>query len=172
MEARVPALRIEGLTTGLSGPVSFDIAAGVCVALMGPSGAGKSLLLRALVDLDASTGNVRIGDRMRCDMPASEWRKLVALVPADSGWWADRVVDYFPSNSDAIASIAALGLADSLDWEVIRLSTGERQRLRNRQSFILGPAIASPEVGAVCGIAACMALCGGRGVTRVPTATS
>ena len=123
------ALRIEGLATGLIGPVSFDIAAGECVALMGASGAGKSLLLRAIVDLDPSTGNVRVGDRVRGDMPASEWRKLVALVPAESGWWADRVGDHFSSKSDAIALVEALGLAGSLEWEVSRLSTGERQRL-------------------------------------------
>jgi ABC-type multidrug transport system ATPase subunit len=128
-EVRVPALRIEGLATGLIGPVSFDIAAGECVALMGTSGAGKSLLLRAIVDLDPSTGNVRVGDRVRSDMPASEWRKLVALVPAESGWWADRVGDHFSSKSDAIALVEALGLAGSLEWEVSRLSTGERQRL-------------------------------------------
>ena len=128
-EARVPALRIEELATELIGPVSFDIAAGECVALMGSSGAGKSLLLRAIVDLDPSTGNVRVGDRVRSDMPASEWRKLVALVPAESGWWADRVGDHFSSKSDAIALIEALGLADALEWEVGRLSTGERQRL-------------------------------------------
>jgi ABC-type multidrug transport system ATPase subunit len=128
-EVYVPALWIEGLATGLIGPVSFDIAAGECVALMGASGAGKSLLLRAIVDLDPSTGNVRVGDCVRSDMPASEWRKLVALVPAESGWWADRVGDHFPSRFDAIAPIEALGLADSLEWEVSRLSTGERQRL-------------------------------------------
>ena len=125
----MPTLRIEGLATSLIGPVSFDIAAGECVALMGTSGAGKSLLLRAIVDLDPSTGNVRVGDRVRSDMPGSEWRKLVALVPAESGWWADRVCDHFPSKSDAIAPIEALGLIDSLDWDVSRLSTGERQRL-------------------------------------------
>jgi ABC-type multidrug transport system ATPase subunit len=125
----VPALRIEGLATGLIGPVSFDIAAGECVALMGASGAGKSLLLRAIVDLDPSTGSVWVGDRLRSDVAASEWRKLVALVPAESGWWADRVGDHFPSKSDAIAPIEALGLANSLEWEVSRLSTGERQRL-------------------------------------------
>jgi ABC-type multidrug transport system ATPase subunit len=125
----VAALRIEGLATGLIGPVSFDIAAGECVALMGTSGAGKSLLLRAIVDLDPSTGSVGVGDRVRSDMPASQWRKLVALVPAVSGWWADRVSDHFPSKSDAKALIEGLGLADSLEWEVSRLSTGERQRL-------------------------------------------
>jgi ABC-type multidrug transport system ATPase subunit len=128
-EVCVAALRIEGLATGLIGPMSFDIAAGECVALMGPSGAGKSLLLRAIVDLDPSTGTVSIGDRVRSDMPASQWRKLVALVPAESGWWADRVGDHFSSRSGAKALIEGLGIGDSLEWEVSRLSTGERQRL-------------------------------------------
>jgi ABC-type multidrug transport system ATPase subunit len=125
----VPRLRSEGLTTSLIGPVSFDIAGGECVALMGASGAGKSLLLRAIVDLDPSTGNVWIGNRARSGMLASEWRKLVSLVPAESGWWADRVGDHFPSKGDATAPIEALGLSDALDWDVSRLSTGERQRL-------------------------------------------
>jgi ABC-type multidrug transport system ATPase subunit len=125
----VPALRIERLATNLIGPVSFDVSAGECLALMGPSGAGKSLLLRAIVDLDPSTGTVTLGARARADMAASEWRKLVALVPAESGWWADRVRDHFPAKSDAAELLAKLGLADALEWEVARLSSGERQRL-------------------------------------------
>jgi ABC-type multidrug transport system ATPase subunit len=125
----VPALRIERLATKLIGPISFDIAAGECLALMGPSGVAKSLLLRAIVDLDASTGNVMVGARARDDMPASEWRKLVALVPAESGWWADRVGEHFPAKSDATELIGKLGLAGAFEWDVSRLSTGERQRL-------------------------------------------
>jgi UDP-glucose/iron transport system ATP-binding protein len=125
----VAALRIERLATKLIGPTSFEVAAGECLALMGPSGAGKSLLLRAIVDLDPSTGDVIVGANARDNMPASEWRKLVALVPAESGWWADRVGDHFPANTDAAELIAKLGLAGSLEWEVDRLSTGERQRL-------------------------------------------
>ena len=123
------ALRIEQLATELIGPISFDIAAGECLVLMGPSGAGKSLLLRAIVDLDPSSGNVTIGARARHDMRASEWRRRVALVPAESGWWADRVCDHFPAKSDAAELIGKLGLAGSFEWEVGRLSTGERQRL-------------------------------------------
>lgn len=125
----VPALQIEQLATALIGPISFDVAAGECLALMGPSGAGKSLLLRAIADLDPGTGNVRLGVRARDDMPASDWRKLVALVPAEPGWWADRVRDHFPAKSDATELIGKLGLADAFEWEVGRLSTGERQRL-------------------------------------------
>ena len=125
----MPALRIKALASKLIGPISFDIAAGECLALMGPSGAGKSLLLRAIVDLDPSTGNVTVGDHARDNIPASEWRKLVALVPAESGWWADRVREHFPAKFDATGLIGKLGLAGSFDWDVSRLSTGERQRL-------------------------------------------
>jgi ABC-type multidrug transport system ATPase subunit len=125
----VAALRIEQLATKLIGPISFDIAAGECLAVMGQSGAGKSLLLRAIVDLDPNTGNVVVGGRTREAMPANEWRKLVALVPAESGWWADRVGDHFPAGSDATQLIGRVGLAGSMEWEVGRLSTGERQRL-------------------------------------------
>jgi ABC-type multidrug transport system ATPase subunit len=125
----VSALRIRQLATKLIGPISFDVAAGECLALMGPSGAGKSLLLRAIVDLDPSTGNVMVGAHARDDMPANEWRKLVALVPAESGWWADRVRDHFPARFDATELIGKLGLAGSFEWDVGRLSTGERQRL-------------------------------------------
>ena len=133
------ALRIEGLATTLIGPISFDVAAGECLALMGPSGAGKSLLLRAIVDLDPSTGNVMVGVNARDNMPASEWRKLVALVPAESGWWADRVRDHFPANTDAAELITKLGLARSFEWEVGRLSTGERQRLALARALCLQP---------------------------------
>jgi len=125
----VSALRIKRLATKLIGPISFDVAAGECLALMGPSGAGKSLLLRAIVDLDPSSGDVSVGVHARYDMPASDWRKRVALVPAESGWWADRVRDHFPEKFDATEVIGKLGLAGSMEWDVGRLSTGERQRL-------------------------------------------
>src|SRR5205823_12839119 len=106
----MPALRIDRLATELFGPISFDIAAGECLPLVGPSGVGKSLLLRAIVDLDPNTGNVMVGARARDHVRASEWRKLVALVPAESGWWADRVGEHFPATSDATELIGKLGL--------------------------------------------------------------
>jgi ABC-type multidrug transport system ATPase subunit len=137
----VPTLQIDRLATELIGPISFDIAAGECLALMGPSGVGKSLLLRAIVDLDPSTGNVMVGARARDDMPASEWRKLVALVPAESGWWADRVGEHFPAKSDATELIGKLGLAGSLEWDVSRLSTGERQRLALARALCRRPKV-------------------------------
>jgi UDP-glucose/iron transport system ATP-binding protein len=137
----VSALRIERLATKLIGPISFDVSAGECLALIGPSGAGKSLMLRAIVDLDPSTGNVTVGVHARDDMLASAWRKLVALVPAESGWWADRVGDHFPANSDATELIGKLGLAGSFEWDVGRLSTGERQRLALARALCCRPEV-------------------------------
>lgn len=135
----MPALRIERLATSLIGPISFEVAPGECLALMGPSGAGKSLLLRAIVDLDPNTGGVTLGARSRADLAANGWRKLVALVPAESGWWADRVRDHFPASSDATDFIRDLGLPHALEWDVARLSSGERQRLALARALCLRP---------------------------------
>jgi ABC-type multidrug transport system ATPase subunit len=134
----VPSLRVDRLETALIGPLSFEVAEGECVALMGASGAGKSLLLRAIVDLDPSRGTVTFG-LDRGSVPASEWRKLVALVPAESGWWSDRVGDHFPPHADVADLLDALALAGALDWEVARLSTGERQRLAIARALCRNP---------------------------------
>lgn len=136
---RVPSLRVEGLETGFLGPLSLKVAEGECVALMGASGAGKSLLLRAIVDLDPSSGAVALDDRDRCSMPASDWRKLVALVPAESGWWSDQVGDHFPRGANVASLLDALDVAEALNWEVARLSTGERQRLAIARAVCRGP---------------------------------
>lgn len=135
----MPSLRVDRLETGLIGPLSFEVAEGECVALMGASGAGKSLLLRAIVDLDPSEGAVSLGDLDRGNVPASDWRKLVALVPAESGWWSDRVGDHFPPDASVDGLLDALALAGALGWEVARLSTGERQRLAIARALCRNP---------------------------------
>jgi hypothetical protein len=89
----IPALRIEELANGLIDPVSFECRWGMC-RTDGRIGGGQ--IAPASGDCRSrSAGNARVGDHVRSDMPASEWRKLVALVPAESGWWADRVGDHF-----------------------------------------------------------------------------
>src|SRR6201992_2295148 len=50
--------------------VSIDIADGEFVVLVGPSGCGKSTLLRMIAGLEsASSGEIRIGDRIVNDVP-------------------------------------------------------------------------------------------------------
>ena len=138
---RLAVLRIENLTTDLIGPVSLEIPAGNCVALVGASGAGKSLLLRAIVDLDPNTGDVSFGAHVRNDMSARSWRETVALVPAESGWWADRVSDHFTSVETLELLLQEVGLPEALAWDVSRLSSGERQRLAVVRALCRNPKV-------------------------------
>ena len=53
---------------------------------------------------------------------------MVALLPAESHWWAETVGEHMPDVEPEL--LTALGFkADPLDWQVTRLSSGERQRL-------------------------------------------
>lgn len=133
-------LDIRGIRTAAGGPVDLAVARGEIVALRGPSGAGKSLLLRAIVDLDPAAGEVFLDGAARAEMPAPAWRRRVAYVPAESGWWADRVDAHFRDPARARPLIAALGLPEeALSWEVRRLSSGERARLALARALALGP---------------------------------
>jgi ABC-type iron transport system FetAB ATPase subunit len=134
-------LIVEGLRTKAGGPVGFGIGGGEIVAVRGPSGSGKSLLLRAIADLDPAEGGVSLDGTARDRIPAPEWRRRVAYVPAESGWWDDRVGAHFPAGGNG-ELIAALGLDPAaLDWEVRRLSTGERHRLAIARALALEPEV-------------------------------
>ncbi len=132
-------LSVHGLHTKAGGPADLEVAAGEIVALRGASGSGKSLLLRALADLDPAEGEVALDGTPRAAIPAPEWRRRVAFVPAESGWWADRVGAHFTGGAELVE---ALGLdRGALDWEVGRLSTGERQRLAIARALALDPEV-------------------------------
>lgn len=110
------------------GPIDLAVANGACVAVTGASGSGKSLLLRALADLDPNEGQLETQSGKRAEMSAPEWRRKVAYLPAESGWWADGVAAHF--EAPKAVDLASLGLpAEAMGWDVARLSSGERQRL-------------------------------------------
>ena len=136
-------LIVNGLMTKAGGPADFSLAGGEIVAVHGPSGSGKSLMLRAVADLDPAAGEVSLDAVPRAQIPAPEWRRRVAYVPAESGWWDDRVGAHFPDDGDtAHALIEALGLSPAaLDWEVRRLSTGERHRLAIARALVRDPKV-------------------------------
>lgn len=122
-------LEIAELGTRQVGPITVNVAGGECIAVLGPSGSGKSLLLRAIADLDPNAGRVALNGQAREEMPAYQWRRKVSFVPAETGWWADRVIDHFAGRDDVGEFLTGLKLPDAMEWEVSRLSTGERHRL-------------------------------------------
>ena len=123
-------------------PVSFDLNDGECIAIQGPSGSGKSLLLRAIADLDPNQGELRLNGLARESMPGPAWRRQVIYVPAESGWWSDRVGEHFADWERALPLLQTLCLpAEAHDWPVQRLSTGERQRMALVRALVLEPRI-------------------------------
>lgn len=156
------SLCLSGVRVRVLGPVDLVIASAELVTLAGPSGSGKSLLLRALADLDRHEGEVRLDGTPRTALSGPQWRRRVGLLPAESHWWADQVGDHFPAPSPDAApgptggptggpsGGPAVGSADQalrrlgfepdvLAWSVLRLSSGERQRLALARLLANGP---------------------------------
>jgi putative ABC transport system ATP-binding protein len=139
-----PALRVKQLRSAFAGPFEFDLGRGTCAAITGPSGSGKSLFLRMIADLDPSEGEIWLNGHERGSVAAPEWRKQATYVSAESGWWADRVIEHFPANTRGeIAALAArLGVrSDLLDAPVAQLSTGEKQRLALVRALLPNPPV-------------------------------
>ncbi|NOY15386.1 MAG: ATP-binding cassette domain-containing protein [Gammaproteobacteria bacterium] len=123
LQSRVPALVVQQLAV-----LNLCLHGAEITGLNGPSGSGKSLLLRAIADLDLSTGDVSLAGCSRASMAGHEWRKRVAYLPTESAWWFDTVGEHFLQTD--IASLQQLGFeADVLSWKVTRISSGEKQRL-------------------------------------------
>ncbi|WP_260294117.1 ABC transporter ATP-binding protein [Sedimenticola hydrogenitrophicus] len=121
-------------------PVDLTIVAGECVTLTGSSGSGKTRLLRAIADLDPHGGAALVDRQLVDETPPPEWRQRVGLLPAESHWWQERVGDHF--NGSTTQLLSALGLSEAcLEWQVVRLSSGERQRLALARLLDRQPAV-------------------------------
>jgi len=108
--------------------LSFSLQPGELVCLSGPSGSGKTQLLRALVDLDLNQGSLTLHGMARESLPPPQWRRRVALLPAESRWWAATVAEHFTVLDEQ--QLARLGFErDAGGWRIERLSSGEKQRL-------------------------------------------
>jgi len=120
-------ISLQSLQIANYSPITLNLDAGECVAISGASGSGKTRLLRAIADMDEHRGEVLVDGIASQAVIASEWRRKVALLPAESVWWFDSVGEHFQSYNDYFA---ALGFSeDILGWEAIRCSSGEKQRL-------------------------------------------
>ncbi|AHE99448.1 ABC transporter ATP-binding protein [Thioalkalivibrio paradoxus] len=138
-------LDVKGLRTARLGPLDLRLQVGELVQITGASGSGKSLLLRALADLDPNQGQLRLQGSDRDGIAPTDWRRQVAYVPAETAWWAERVHEHFPlgwNRQQALDWLQRFSLPeDALDWEVERLSSGERQRLGLLRAFLNHPRV-------------------------------
>jgi len=124
----MPQLSLHNFRIDQLKPIDLEVQAGECITLTGPSGSGKTLLLRAIADLDPHQGEAQFNGTTQAQTAPPEWRQAVGLLPSESHWWADQVGAHF-SNPDT-ALLKSLGFErECLEWQVSRLSSGERQRL-------------------------------------------
>jgi ABC-type iron transport system FetAB ATPase subunit len=121
-------LSLKGFSTPQLDAFDLQVAAGECVTLSGPSGSGKSRLLRAIADLDPHNGEAWCDGTHQQALSGPAWRHRVALLPAESAWWSERVGDHFEQLDAATLDLLKLP-SDAADWQVNRISSGERQRL-------------------------------------------
>ena len=140
------ALTIQNLRFLSNGPYALELAAGECCGINGASGIGKSQFLRAVADVLPHEGECTLENRPCFSMEPQDWRKNVALVPAESFWWYDTVGPHFGVESikDPYFCHLTERLGFSLDvlkWQISRLSTGERQRLSLIRTLITKPKV-------------------------------
>lgn len=135
-------LVVERLARSGMPDTGFRLNNGVCLAVMGPSGSGKTLLFRALSDLDPSDGRVTLDGVLKEDIPAPQWRRRVAYVPAEPGWWAATPAAHFADWNAARPLAQTLLLPGDIgSAPIARLSTGERQRLALMRALMGNPRV-------------------------------
>ncbi len=124
----VKNLNLAAITTKLTQNFNFTTAGGQCLGVSGPSGIGKSVLLRAIADMLPHQGEIYLGELESQSVPAPQWRKKVALLPAESQWWFDRVGEHFSQYNDSLFQYFGFE-QDVMNWQISHISSGEKQRL-------------------------------------------
>ncbi len=140
------ALTVKDLCFLSNGPYSLELTSAECAGISGASGVGKSQFLRAVADVLPHQGECTLDNTPCSSMSPMDWRKQVALVPAESFWWYDTVDPHFgeenTKNPYLCHLIERLGFSlDVFHWQISRLSTGERQRLSLIRTLITKPKV-------------------------------
>ncbi len=124
----VKNLNLAAITSKLTQNFNFKVPGGQCLGVSGPSGIGKSVLLKAIADMLPHQGEIYLGELESQSVPAPQWRKKVALLPAESQWWFDRVGEHFSQYNDTLFQYFGFE-QDVMNWQVSHISSGEKQRL-------------------------------------------
>jgi ABC-2 type transport system ATP-binding protein len=144
--------------------VDLSIGTGELYGILGPNGAGKTTLLKILTTLLYPTrGSARVAG-FDVEREAQEVRRRIGLVSGgeQSGYGILNVTETLwmfaqfygvpsaPARRRAEELIATVGLEDSAEVRINRLSTGQRQRLNFARAFMSDPEIVfldEPTVG-------------------------
>jgi UDP-glucose/iron transport system ATP-binding protein len=138
-------LRLSAVSFLGNGPYSMHVRPGKCVGLTGKSGIGKTQLLRAVADVIVHGGDCFLDGNACSSVYPPDWRRMVAMLPAESFWWYDTVGSHFDPEKEPFEFedlLGKLGFShDVMGWQVSRLSTGERQRLALVRTLITKPKV-------------------------------
>ncbi|MDP2292714.1 MAG: ABC transporter ATP-binding protein [Actinomycetota bacterium] len=134
--------------------LSFTLAAGRSMGIVGRTGSGKTTLSRLLLRLVESThGELRLGGVPIADIPMTELRRRVAMIPQEvelfSGTVRDNVTLFDPQPTDAqvehalgrvgLGALVAGGIHRELGAGGAGLSAGEAQLLALARVWLREP---------------------------------
>ena len=134
--------------------ISLSIGAGRSIGVVGRTGSGKTTLSRLVLRLvEATHGQLRLGDVPIADLPISELRNRVAMIPQEvelfSGSIRDNVTLFDPSPTDqqvehalarvGLSTLVAGGIGRQLGAGGAGLSAGEAQLLALARVWLRNP---------------------------------
>ncbi len=138
---QIPLLQADNIRAENFGPISLSIQHNEKILLTGPSGSGKSRLLKMLADIDPHEGDLFFEGINSSQIVPAEWRRKISFIPADSAWWGETVKEHFFEQPES-HWWESFNLSPScLQWQVDRLSSGEKQRLGLLRACALKPKI-------------------------------
>lgn len=137
--------RDEGDSHVVLGGIDFEVAPGEIVDIVGPSGSGKTTMLRALARLlPAACGRLTLDGVESAEIPPSEWRTRVTLLPQIAAMvpgsvagnlhypWTlkSRADEQRPSDDDLRRALDGVGLERiDLSRDSAKLSVGQAARV-------------------------------------------
>lgn len=156
IEAKNLTFRYKDSETDVLKDISFSVKPGGMLGVVGPTGSGKSTLLSLLVKLSPpNPGQLFIGGRDVCDIPAISIRSQAGFVPQDGFLFDETIRDNVRFFSSATQDEIDLALEDAGMTEDIsdmpdqqdtmcgergnHLSGGQRQRVSLARALVRNP---------------------------------